>query len=224
MSAPKRQRPSLTPNVESIVKDPARTAEAPAAPTVTEPQPSTEAPAPAQPTEPAAVDTPAAPARRKRAPRKPKDAPAATAGETAKAHVAKAKPQAEVRVPDPGTKGPEDIMSASNVHIPVILDAPVKTACRERGISHGELIIIAIEATYERLDDLVNPGTRAGGSLFAARRGRAGRSSDGPLTPLNFRMSKADFTVLDNLTEEFGASSRGHLITAALKAYLDVSA
>ena len=67
---------------------------------------------------------------------------------------------------------------------------------------------------HPRMKELINPGVTAGGSLFASRRsGRASRSSDGPLTPLNYRLREGDFRTLDHLVEEFGASSRGHLIT-----------
>lgn len=141
-------------------------------------------------------------------------------------------PQAAATAPTPATtgeqiaaenasgKGPEDIVRPSNVHIPVSLLKPVEEACRSKNLSHGEVIIIAVEATYDRLGQLINPVATAGGSLFAPRRSsRASRTGDGPLTPLNYRLREGDFATLDALVEEFGASSRGHLITAALKGY-----
>ena len=118
-------------------------------------------------------------------------------------------------------KGPDDRVRPSNVHIPIVLLKPLEDLCATKKLSHGEAIIVAIEATYPRMKELINPGVTAGGSLFASRRsGRASRSSDGPLTPLNYRLREGDFRTLDHLVEEFGASSRGHLITAALTAYL----
>lgn len=121
--------------------------------------------------------------------------------------------------PHKGLKGPEDRVRPSNVHIPVALLEPLEAKCKINGLSHGEVIIVAIEEAHPRLKDLVHPAATAGGNLFASRRSRASRSTDGPLTPLNYRLREADFQTLDQLVEEFGASSRGHLITAALNDY-----
>lgn len=121
--------------------------------------------------------------------------------------------------PQKGPKGPEDRVRPSNVHIPVALVRPIEEKCKSDGLSHGEVIIVAIEATYPRLKDLIHPAVTAGGSLFASRRSRASRSADGPLTPLNYRLREGDFATLDRLVEEFGASSRGHLITVVLNDY-----
>lgn len=118
-------------------------------------------------------------------------------------------------------KGPKDRVRPSNVHIPVRLLEPLAQLCHLRGLSHGEAIIVAIEETHPRLGDLIRPAPTTGGSLFDSRRSRAARTADGPLTPLNYRLREADFEVLDGLVEQLGASSRGHLITAALTAYLD---
>jgi hypothetical protein len=117
--------------------------------------------------------------------------------------------------------GPEDRIRPSNVHVPVALVEPIARRCRAEGLSHGEIIIAAIEATYPQLGELIRPGATAGGSLFASRRSRVARSVEGPLTPLNYRLREADFTVLDQLVTELGASSRGHLIATALAAYLN---
>lgn len=115
-----------------------------------------------------------------------------------------------------GLKGPEDKVRPSNVHIPVSLLEPLVSKCKTGGLSHGEVIIIAIENAHPRLQDLIHPAATAGGGLFASRRSRAARKTDGPLTPLNYRLREGDFATLDQLVEQFGASSRGHLITAAL--------
>jgi len=101
----------------------------------------------------------------------------------------------------------------------VALLEPIEAKCKSNGLSHGEVIIVAIEAAAPRLKDLIHQAATAGGSLFASRRSRASRSTDGPLTPLNYRLREADFQTLDQLVEQFGASSRGHLITAALNDY-----
>lgn len=126
----------------------------------------------------------------------------------------------EVPAGDGSTAVPQNRMRPSNVHVPVSLLEPIEEACRSRGMSHGELIIAAIETTYAELPALIRPSTTTGGSLFATRRSRAVRSKDGPLSPLNYRLRGADFAVIDQLVEELGASSRGDLITTALTAYL----
>lgn len=121
--------------------------------------------------------------------------------------------------PAPG-KGMEDKVRASNVHVPISLLEPLSVKCQETGLSHGEVIIVAIEQAFDRLPDLIKPPSTAGGSLFASRRSRTIRSSEGPLTPLNYRLRNADFQILDDLVAQTGASSRGHLISAALADYL----
>lgn len=120
---------------------------------------------------------------------------------------------------DPGTQGLESKVRASNVHIPVSLLEPIAAAKKQKGLSNGELIISAIEATYSDLKNLIHPSATAGGSLFTARHSHVPRGSDGPLTPLNYRLRGEDYLTLDRLVEELEASSRGHLITVALTAY-----
>ncbi len=119
---------------------------------------------------------------------------------------------------------PDERIRPSNVHIPVALLEPLTKKCAAEGLSHGEIIIVAVEHAYPRLRDLIHPAATAGGNLFDSRRsgtaGRAARSAAGPLTPLNYRLRGTDFATLDRLVQEFGASSRGHLITAALSDYL----
>jgi hypothetical protein len=133
---------------------------------------------------------------------------------------AAARKKAPAPTPDPGTKGPESRVRPSNVHIPVALLEPIARTKSDHGLSNGEIIISSIEGTYADLKDLIHPAVTAGGNLFASRRSRASRANDGPLTPLNYRLREEDYATLDRLVDEFGASSRGHLITVALTAYL----
>jgi hypothetical protein len=122
-------------------------------------------------------------------------------------------------VADEGTVGLESRIRPSNVHIPVGLLQPITEKKTAAGLSNGEIIIQAIEATYEQLGELIHPAATSGGTLFASRRARSSRATDGPLTPLNYRLREADFATIDELVDRFAASSRGHLITAALTAY-----
>lgn len=121
--------------------------------------------------------------------------------------------------PDPGTKGTDSRVRASNVHIPVTLLEPIAALKRQQGLSNGDVIICAIEQTYPELAGLIQPAPQAGGTLFAARHARVSRSDTGPLTPFNYRLREQDYTTLDRLVEEFGANSRSHLITVALTAF-----
>lgn len=139
--------------------------------------------------------------------------------EDAPAAAASTATPAPSRASEAGLKGPEDRVRPSNVHIPVALLEPLVVKCKTDGLSHGEVIIIAIEHAYPRLKDLIHPAATAGGGLFASRRSRASRQTDGVLTPLTYRLREADFATLDQIVDEFGASSRGHLITAALRDY-----
>lgn len=156
------------------------------------------------PATPVAAEARTSPRRR----RTPKKAPAST-------------PKATEESLDqaPATKGPEQRVRPSNVHIPVWLVEPIAAKHAAEGLSNAEIIIRAIEETYPRLKDLIHPVSVSGGALFESRRSRTSRAGDGPLTPLNYRMREADFTTLDHLVAELAASSRGHLITVALTAY-----
>jgi len=126
-----------------------------------------------------------------------------------------ARPQAP-----PGSKGPEDRIRASNVHIPVALLGLIADKKSAAGLSNGELVIAALEACHDQLGDLVGQRGATGGSLFATRMTRGVRMSDGPLTAFNIRLQLRDYAVIDELVERHGAYSRGHLVTAALTEYL----
>lgn len=168
----------------------------------------------------AAVDPgPARPRRktRKASPKTPASPVAAPEPPT----VAQAEPApAEApAAPEGALKGPEQRVRRSNVHIPVRLLGPISQKTEREGLSNGEIIIAAIEQTFDQLPDLIHPAPTTGGNLFDSRRSRVSRSTDGPLTPLNYGLREVDFETLDRLVEQLRASSRGHLITAALTAY-----
>ncbi len=145
------------------------------------------------------------------APVRPPEPPVVPAGPLAPAEPAEAQGTA--------LKGPEQRARRSNVHIPVRLLGPIATKTETEGLSNGEIIIAAIEQTFDQLPDLIHPAPTTGGNLFDSRRSRVSRSTDGPLTPLNYGLREVDFETLDRLVTELRASSRGHLITAALSAY-----
>lgn len=123
---------------------------------------------------------------------------------------------------NPAGRGLDDRVKPSNVHVSVELIEPFSTWCQQMGLSHGEGIIYILEATHDQLPQLINPPTTAGGSLFASRRSHPARPTEGPRTPLNYRMRNEDFAILDQLVEQHGATSRGHLISTAITAYLNL--
>lgn len=111
-------------------------------------------------------------------------------------------------------------LRASNIHIPVRLIGDLdETRCNTR-MSNGDIIITAIEQTYEELKILISPRRVTGGPLFGRRVSRPPRTpSTEPVTPLNYRLTTEDYAVLDRLVDELGATSRSHLISVALTTY-----
>ena len=171
------------------------------------------------PTASAAADlaTPAASRRARKSPQKAAAAPVTPAEPPVDVKAPEA-PQRPAEAPKAG-KGPEQRVRRSNVHIPARLLGPISAKTESEGLSNGEIIIAAIEHTFDQLPDLIHPAPTTGGNLFDARRSRVSRSNDGVLTPLNYGLREVDFETLDRLVEQLRASSRGHLITAALSAY-----
>lgn len=109
---------------------------------------------------------------------------------------------------------------SSSVHIPAALMDKI-VAERERSRrSNGQIVIAAIEDAHSKLGELIGQREAAGGDLFQRRTSRVVPAGDGPLTPLNVRLFEVDYEIIDKLVENFGAYSRGHLITAALTHYL----
>jgi len=209
-----RSRPAPAPVEPDTDQAPAAAADASAARTA----PEIGAAETAQPDQDAAAAVPALPRpgasiehigegiRTARSPRRrgTRPAPAETPGEAA----------GEEEVDVAGSK-----LRASNVHIPASFMPRLAKARGGRRLSNGEWVIVALEATHDQLGELIRPQP-TGGSLFAPRATRAARTYDGPLTPFNIRLREADYAVIDALVEQFGASSRGHLITVAFDAFL----
>lgn len=112
-------------------------------------------------------------------------------------------------------------VKTSSVRLPKAIQAKLVDHRETSGMTNGEVFIVAIEATHLKLTDLLFPGGRIGGGIFAARgiREKASRDEDG--SQVTFRLREADFEVIDELKTRFGAASRAHLIAAALKGYFD---
>lgn len=139
------------------------------------------------------------------------------------AKAAKARPKAKKtssKKRAPAHSERENEIKSSSVHIPTALFEPLKAYRTAKGMSNGQVIIAAIEATHSDLADLIHPATAGGGGLFAQRTTKGVRTTDGPLAPLNVRLFEQDYKVIDRLVEEFSAYSRGHLVTVALTEFL----
>lgn len=118
-------------------------------------------------------------------------------------------------VADPDSGG-----KSSSVRVPAKCHAKLEQLREQTGMTNGQIFIVAIEATHDRLPELLYPGGRIGGGLFAPRGIRAKTSRDDAETQVTYRLFKADFDVIDQLVIDLAAKSRSHLITAALTGYL----
>lgn len=119
---------------------------------------------------------------------------------------------------------PANRKRTSNMLIDRDLNRRALALATRLGRSHGELLIMAVEAEH----DTVKPGqgtTQIGGGLFAPRAAVAAKSTSDDATTgsevFTFRLREADFAVLDQLVEDRGFSNRKELVSACLKAYCD---
>lgn len=131
-------------------------------------------------------------------------------------------PPPEVGIENFEEFGDEDgTVKTSSVRLPKTIQEKLVAHRDTAGMTNGEVFIVAIEATHSRLAELLFPGGRIGGGIFAARgiRQKASRDDDGP--QVTFRLREADFKAIDELCNTYGAASRAHLIAAALRGYFD---
>jgi len=120
--------------------------------------------------------------------------------------------------PTPAYSDRANAIKSSSVHIPTPLLEQLVAYRDQHKMSNGQVVIAAIEHAHPKLKDLIHPAT-TGGGLFAQRATKGTRLNEGPLTPLNVRLFEADYEVIDKLVNEFGAFSRGHLITVSLREF-----
>lgn len=94
------------------------------------------------------------------------------------------------------------------LHLPTAIATQLVAARTERRLTNGELIIAAIEAMHDRLNDLIHPGEVVGGRIFKAR--GVGSTSPGkvPTTPVAYSLRASDFEVLDELKRDCAARSQ----------------
>lgn len=164
---------------------------------------------------------PAAAAPKAATPAKPRNAkvsrvakPAASAAVEAAAVAAPRKPR-RGRPPLPPTDRPQT--RPTNVMVPSSTLDLVASAREKLSMSTGELIVVAIEAELEKLPALL--GVQRPRGLFETRASRLPHRSDEPERPLSYRLTPSDLATIDQLVDQFGARSRGHLISVALNAH-----
>lgn len=112
-------------------------------------------------------------------------------------------------------------LKSSTVRLSHDLRQRVAAECAARSITTGDLVIDAIETTYERLPGHLHPAGTVGGKLFSTRGAGTSRAPAGESTQLAFTLRIEDFEIIAGLVRDLAARSQAHLITAALSAYFD---
>ncbi|MBV6762655.1 hypothetical protein [Rhodococcus opacus] len=122
----------------------------------------------------------------------------------------------------PEVPADDDPVVASNVHLPIQTSERIAKECESRSMTTGELFIEALEATYDRLNDLIHPGGTVGGTLFKARGIGSTPKQKASTKQVAYSLLSSDFEVIDRLKAEVSARSRSQLLTAALDAHLQI--
>lgn len=173
-------------------------AAAPTPPVQTEPAPDT---AMERATPPPAPEEPSTPARKTRGPRR-----TATAAD--------------------GESDRETASKGVPVHLTEELNERLQAYMATTRWSHHNVLLDAIETTYERLPELIAEATAAASRkaertvLFARPSPTAPKASGEARVKHTVKMSDTNRNILDRVTAEVGAPSRNFLITVAYEAYL----
>lgn len=106
-------------------------------------------------------------------------------------------------------------------YLPLSLRDRLRQRRRADATPFADIVLDAVEATHDRLGDLIN-GRRpaAARSELFVRHARTPADAE-PHVQVYLRLNAENLQVLDQLTEQYKASSRSALITAALGSYLD---
>jgi hypothetical protein len=108
------------------------------------------------------------------------------------------------------------------VQLPNAIADRLRNQARTRSVTYKELILDAVEATVDQLENLVTqrrPRAREVGSLFAGERTAPLARPEGR-RQISIKLTEASITALDDLATTHGAKSRSELIAIALDAYL----
>lgn len=167
-------------------------------PAQTEPAPT---PATEKATPPPAAEEPSTPARKTRGPRR-----TATAAD--------------------GDSDRETASKGVPVHLTEELNERLQAYMATTRWSHHNVLLDAIETTYERLPELIAEATAAASRkaertvLFARPNPTAPKASGEARVKHTVKMSDTNRNILDRVTADVGAPSRNFLITVAYEAYL----
>ena len=124
-------------------------------------------------------------------------------------------------------EAPVDDGITSQVSVYLAADAllVVRQTRRTTGQTNAEIAFAAIDATHDRLAELVaarrRGADRPAGSLFPARQStRAARGQARRVVLWAMRATRAELAVVDRLVDQVDAGSRSELIAAAVEAHL----
>jgi len=174
---------------------------APTPPAQTEPAPIPEPQATEKATTPPADEEASTPARKTRGPRR-----TATTAD--------------------GDSDRETASKGVPVHLTEELNERLQAYMATTRWSHHNVLLDAIETTYERLPELIAEATAAASRkaertvLFARPNPTAPKASGEARVKHTVKMSDTNRNILDRVTAEVGAPSRNFLITVAYEAYL----
>lgn len=178
------------------------------------------APAPVQSAEPQAVPTPA------QAQAAEESTTAAFGAEPTRATHAPRTPAKKRSVESDNGGGAETASKGVPVHLTEELNERLQAYMARKRWSHQTVLLDAIEATYTRLQGLINEATHADEESVERT-----PLFDRPVRPVHtatgearvkhtVRMTDSNRKILDDITEQLGAPSRNFLITVAYEAYL----
>lgn len=125
--------------------------------------------------------------------------------------------------PSTPSSGPRSQSAATvrpiGLSLPSSLLAQLRERARSTGVTQPDLLMDAISATHEQLQDLVSPAQDAPVKDGMFLRRPSVRTVE-PLATLTLRMLAPNVAVIDELVASTGASSRSALCSAALRHYL----
>jgi hypothetical protein len=112
----------------------------------------------------------------------------------------------------------------TGVSLPLSVVARLRTFALAERASYTSVALDALEATHERLAELVKPSlpTPRSGPLFVGRAPRRANHGEGHVQ-VNLRFSAEDLAVIDELWPTVGAPNRSAMLAAALDAHLPAS-
>lgn len=111
-------------------------------------------------------------------------------------------------------------MRAVTLSLPASLVTAIKDRARAERVSQPDVLMDALIATHDRLDDLLAPVTTPPTSDGLFLRRPPQRTTTDPMATLSLRLLTANLTAIDELVIKHQAPSRSALCAAALRGYL----